>query len=142
MLYISGVDLPNNKSVKIALKLIYGFGDKISQDICNNLGITPFYKVKQLKNKRLKILSSIIKQYIINIELKKNIGSNIGILKTINSYRGVRHNLGLPVRGQRTRSNAKTQKLISMIPSKKKKLNFKIKISKLDRKKNIISKKK
>jgi small subunit ribosomal protein S13 len=113
MLNVLGVNLPGNKSVRIALNRLYGIGNKTSQIICDKLHINPQYRINQLTDLQLNYLIKEIKNYTINIDLRKKIKANIDKLIKIRSYRGLRHSYGLPVRGQRTRSNGRTQKYLS-----------------------------
>lgn len=113
MLYILGVNLSEKKSVKIALSAFYGIGIKTSTKICHKLNINPQYPVSSLTDSQINLLMNEIKNYTINMDLKKKIKSNVDKLILIKCYRGLRHNYGLPVRGQRTRSNGRTQKYLS-----------------------------
>lgn len=113
MLNVLGVNLPGQKSVRIALNRLYGIGNKTSQLICNKLHINPRYRIRQLTDLQLNLLIKEIKNYTINMDLRKKIQANIDKLIKIRSYRGLRHSYGLPVRGQRTRSNGRTQKYLS-----------------------------
>lgn len=113
MLNVLGVNLPGNKSVRVALNGLYGIGYHTSQIICDKLHINSHYRINQLTDLQLNYLIKEIKIYTINVDLKKKITSNIDKLIKIRSYRGLRHSYGLPVRGQRTRSNGRTQKYLS-----------------------------
>ena len=121
MLYILGINLLNKKTVKIALKTYYGIGESRANQICNKLSINANYKIKNLRDNEINLLIKEIKNFNIDINLKKQINNNISNLINIKCYKGIRHHLGLPVRGQRTRSNARTIRSLS------KKL-FKVKI--------------
>jgi small subunit ribosomal protein S13 len=111
MARILGVEIPDNKKVKIALMYIYGIGDKRAEEIVKNTGVDGEKRVKELTEEELgKITSYIQKNYKIEGDLKQEIVQNIRRLIDINCYRGIRHKLSLPVRGQRTRSNARTRK--------------------------------
>ena len=124
MLYILGVNIPDNKSIVIGLTYIYGIGPTLSKLICHKLHINPLSKPKDLINKQLNLLAKLVNEYTIEMDLKKSIKDNIENLIHLGTYRGLRHKLGLPVRGQRTRSNARTQRYLS----KKIKLKVKPKI--------------
>jgi len=113
MLYIRGVNLSEDKSVFTALSTIFGIGKNISKIICNKLSITFSYKVKDLTELQKHIIIQELENYIIEQELKKNIIENVITLVKIGSYKGIRHNAGLPTRGQRTRTNGKTQKYLN-----------------------------
>lgn len=108
---IVGVDIPLNKRVEIALTYIHGIGRTTSNKILKQLKIDPDTRAKDLKESDLKKLNEYIsKNYKVEGELKQTIFRNIKRLKDIRCYRGIRHKLGLPVRGQRTRTNAVTRK--------------------------------
>jgi len=138
MLYILGVNIPENKSIMIGLNTIYGIGPNLSKLICHKLYINPLSKPEDLTDKQINEIAKLVNNYIIEMDLKKKIKSNIERLILIGVHRGLRHRLGLPVRGQRTRSNAKTQKFLSNKIQFKNKVNSKkIKIkSKIKKKKN------
>jgi len=120
-MYLLGVNIPENKPIIIGLTYIYGIGNARAKLICHKLHINPLSKPKDLINKQLNKLGKLINQFSIEIDLKKNIKNNIQNLINLGTYRGLRHKLGLPVRGQRTRSNARTQRYLS------KKLKTKVK---------------
>jgi len=108
---IAGVDLPKNKRVDIALTYIFGIGLKSSLDILSKANIAPDKKVKDLDEKEVeRIRKEIENNYIVEGVLRAEISNNIKRLIEIGSYRGIRHKKGLPVRGQRTRTNARTRK--------------------------------
>lgn len=113
MLYILGVNIPNNKSVKIALTHIYGIGQKRAEVICNKQHIMAATLVNNLSDTQINNLTKEIKTYIIETDLKKLRRENIKRFIDIGSYKGFRHSAGLPVRGQRTHTNAKTQRFLS-----------------------------
>ncbi len=111
MARVVGVDLPKNKRLDIALTYIYGIGLKSSKDILKNLKIKEDKKVKDLSPEEIQKLNDYIpKNYKVEGDLRKEISSNIKRLVDMNCYRGYRHKRGLPVRGQRTRTNARTRK--------------------------------
>jgi len=108
---IAGVDIPERKPVEIALTYIYGIGRTEAQRICTKAGVDWFKKVKDLTEDELTRIRQIIeKEYVVEGELRKRVRENIQRLIAIGCYRGLRHKMGLPVRGQRTRSNARTRK--------------------------------
>jgi small subunit ribosomal protein S13 len=108
---ILGVDIPNNKKIKISLRYLYGIGPVNALDILSNTGIDPEKKAKDLSDEEVsKIVSYIQANYTVEGELRREISQNIRRLIEIGSYRGLRHKKGLPVRGQRTRCNARTRK--------------------------------
>ncbi|MCM8803906.1 MAG: 30S ribosomal protein S13 [Candidatus Omnitrophica bacterium] len=111
MARILGVEVPDNKKVKIALTYIYGIGDSRAKDIIENTGIDGEKRIKELTEEELgKITSFIQRNYKIEGDLRQEITQNIKRLIDIECYKGIRHKLSLPVRGQRTRSNARTRK--------------------------------
>jgi len=108
---VAGVDIPANKRVWISLQYIYGIGSILSQRILAQAEIAPDTKVKDLTEEEVNHLREIIdRQYKVEGELRKEINFNIKRLVEIGSYRGLRHRHGLPVRGQRTRTNARTKR--------------------------------
>ena len=111
MARISGVDIPNNKRVEIALTYIYGIGLKSSKDIQAKTGIDPDIRAKDLTEDDIaKLRDEIENNYKVEGELRREVSLNIKRLTEINCYRGIRHRKGLPVRGQRTKTNARTRK--------------------------------
>ncbi|WP_062328808.1 30S ribosomal protein S13, partial [Treponema endosymbiont of Eucomonympha sp.] len=110
MARIAGVDLPN-KHINIALTYIYGIGHSSASDICQKMGIPPHIMIDNLSQQELANLRSMIEaNYKIEGRLRTEIGLNIKRLMDIGCYRGLRHRKGLPVRGQRTNTNARTRK--------------------------------
>jgi small subunit ribosomal protein S13 len=111
MARLLGVELPNEKRLEIALTYIYGIGPTLSKKIIKTTNLNPDKRAKDLSNDELKIIADTIENnYKVEGELKQIIFRNIKRLKDIKSYRGLRHKLGLPVRGQRTKTNATTRK--------------------------------
>ncbi|MBE6563441.1 MAG: 30S ribosomal protein S13 [Ruminococcaceae bacterium] len=111
MARISGVDIPNQKRVEIALTYIYGIGLKSSKDILAKTGIDPDKRAKDLTEDEIsKLRDEIENNYKVEGELRREVALNIKRLVEIKCYRGVRHRRGLPVRGQRTKTNARTRK--------------------------------
>ena len=111
MARIAGVDIPNNKRVEIALTYIYGIGLKSSQDILAKTGINPDTRAKDLTEAEIASLRDEIEaNYNVEGDLRREVALNIKSLVEINCYRGIRHRKGLPVRGQRTKTNARTRK--------------------------------
>jgi len=111
MARIHGVVLPENKQVVYALTLLYGVGFKVSERILSQAKIDLQKKVKELTEEELKkIISLLDKEYAVEGDLKEEINANIKTLRDIGCYRGIRHIRNLPVRGQRTRSNARTKR--------------------------------
>lgn len=110
MARISGVDLPKDKRVDIALTYIYGIGRHNSLDVLKDAKVA-LKKVKDLSAEEIKSIENVIKsKYVVEGDLRKKVATDIKKLMEINCYRGVRHKRGLPVRGQRTRTNSRTRK--------------------------------
>ena len=111
MARIAGVDIPNNKRVDIALTYIYGIGRKSATDILTKTGIDPAIRAKDLTEDDIaKLRDEIENFYTVEGDLRREVAMNIKNMVEINCYRGVRHRKGLPVRGQRTKTNARTRK--------------------------------
>jgi small subunit ribosomal protein S13 len=111
MARIAGVDLPKNKQISVSLQYIYGIGPSLSQKIIAQAGVDPYTKVSDLAEDEVNRLREIIDRgYSVEGDLRKEIDLDIKRLIEIGSYRGTRHRHGLPVRGQRTRTNARTKR--------------------------------
>ena len=111
MARIAGIDLPRDKKVEIGLTYIYGIGRASAQDIMNKAGIDPNQRVRDLSDADVnKLRQAIEKEYRVEGALRTEVAMNIKRLMDIGSYRGIRHRRGLPVRGQRTHTNARTKK--------------------------------
>ncbi len=111
MARIAGVDIPNNKRVEIALTYIYGIGLKSSKDILAKTGVDPDKRAKDLTEEdTAKLREEIEKNYSVEGDLRRDVALDIKRMIEINCYRGIRHRKGLPVRGQRTKTNARTRK--------------------------------
>lgn len=111
MARIAGADLPDNKRVEIALTYIYGIGRPLANKILAATGISPDKRVRELSEEEIAELRREIEgKYVVEGDLRRKVRADIQRLKDINCYRGLRHKVGLPVRGQRTRSNARTWK--------------------------------
>ncbi len=110
MARIEGVDLPRDKRIEIALTYIYGVGRPTSVKIVAQTGIDPSTRVKDLTEAQLAALREIIGNMTVEGDLRREVAMNIKRLQEINCYRGLRHRRNLPVRGQRTRTNARTRK--------------------------------
>lgn len=123
MARIAGVDIPKNKRVEISLTYILGIGKSRSNDILEKAGINKGTRVKELTESEVKVLKDIIEnEYKVEGELRKEVRLNIKRLKDIKCYRGLRHRKGLPVRGQKTKTNARTRKGPVKMAIKNKKL--------------------
>lgn len=111
MARIAGVDLPRDKRVEVALTYIYGIGRSSSKKILEEAGVDPNTRVKDLAEKEITKLRDIIeKHHKVEGDLRKEVALNVKRLVEIGCYRGTRHRRGLPTRGQRTRTNARTRK--------------------------------
>ena len=111
MARIAGVDIPNNKRIEIALTYIYGIGRKSANDILAATGINPDTRAKDLTDDEVsKLRDEIEANYTVEGDLRRDVALNIKRMVEINCYRGIRHRKGLPVRGQRTKTNARTRK--------------------------------
>mgnify|MGYP003732295983 CR=1 FL=1 len=111
MARIAGVELPSNKRVEIGLMEIYGIGRSLSRRILKDTQINPLRRVSELTEEEVqKLRDEIEKKYTVEGDLRREVMMNIRRLKEINSYRGIRHKKKLPVRGQRTRTNARTKR--------------------------------
>lgn len=111
MARLSGVDLPREKRVEVGLTYIYGIGLKTSQNLLAQTGINPDTRVRELTDDEVNRLREIIdRDYRVEGDLRREVAMNIKRLMDIGSYRGLRHRRGMPVRGQRTRTNARTRR--------------------------------
>ncbi|MCF7906486.1 30S ribosomal protein S13 [Patescibacteria group bacterium] len=108
MVRIRGVILPNNKRIEIGLTSIYGIGLSRSQEILNNVNISPDIRVKDLSEDEISKIRDFMSNFILEGDLKREKLGNVKRLKEINSYRGSRHSKNLPARGQRTKTNSRT----------------------------------
>ena len=122
MARIAGIDLPKNKRVQIGLTYIYGIGRSTADEILARTGVNPDVRVKDLSEEDVaKLRDDIDKHGIVEGDLRRNVAMDIKRLVEIGCYRGVRHRKGLPVRGQRTKTNARTRKgPVKTIANKKK----------------------
>jgi small subunit ribosomal protein S13 len=108
---IAGVDVPNDKKIGISLQYIYGIGSHVAKEILKEAGIDVNVKSKDLTEDEVTRIAGIIgRNCVVEGQLRRQVQQNIARLRDIGCYRGLRHRLGLPVRGQRTRSNARTRK--------------------------------
>ncbi len=108
---VAGINIPTEKRIEISLTYIHGIGRSLSNKILKQTQISPNIKVKDLKDEEIRKLREVIeKNYKIEGELRSDVSMNVKRLKEISSYRGERHKKGLPVRGQRTKTNARTKR--------------------------------
>jgi small subunit ribosomal protein S13 len=108
---ILGVDLPNDKKAVVSLTYLYGVGPHIARELCHKAGVDEHSLARDLTDEEIGRIASILERdYTVEGPLRRQVGQNISRLRDIKCYRGIRHRLGLPVRGQRTRTNARTRK--------------------------------
>ncbi len=106
-----GVDIPNDKKVVYSLQYLYGVGPSVAREACVKTKIDPSKQARDLDEDELSRLASLLERdYTVEGPLRRQVGQSISRLREIRAYRGLRHRLGLPVRGQRTRTNARTRK--------------------------------
>jgi small subunit ribosomal protein S13 len=106
-----GVDIPNDKPTFISLRYLYGVGDQVARELCHKAGINQQKHARDLTEEEVARLATLLERdYTVEGPLRRQITQNIGRLRHVRCYRGIRHGLGLPVRGQRTKTNARTRK--------------------------------
>jgi small subunit ribosomal protein S13 len=110
MARILGVDLPRNKKMKIALRSLYGVGPKVSENVLTEANVDLDKNSNDLTEEEVNTIRKCLEAYTVEGDLRREIGLNIKRLKDLGCYRGIRHRKGLPVRGQRTHTNARTRK--------------------------------
>ena len=110
MARIAGVNIPSHQHIVIGLTAIYGIGRPRAQEICKATGVDPTKKVRDLDDSDLEKLRDALGQYIVEGDLRREVSMSVKRLMDLGCYRGLRHRRGLPVRGQRTRTNARTRK--------------------------------
>ena len=110
MARIAGINLPTNKHIEIGLMSIYGIGRVSAQKICDEAGVSRVIKVRDLSEEDADRLRAQVSKYEVEGDLRRDVSMNIKRLMDLGSYRGMRHRRGLPVRGQRTSTNARTRK--------------------------------
>lgn len=108
---VIGIDIPDNKRLEISLMYLFGIGKTLSNQIIERLGLNPDMRANQLTQDDIARLNALLtSEYVVEGDLRRQIQNNIKRLIGIHAYRGTRHRVGLPVRGQRTRTNARTRK--------------------------------
>ena len=108
---LMGVDIPSDKPTVVSLQYLYGVGPRVARDLCHKSGVDPQSQARDLHEDELARMAALLdKDYVVEGQLRRQVAQNISRLRDINSYRGSRHRRGLPVRGQRTRTNARTRK--------------------------------
>lgn len=110
MARIAGVNIPDNKHVVVSLRYVYGIGPTVAKNLCKSTGISPSSKVSDLSEDQLDSLRNEISKMTVEGDLRRETSMNIKRLMDLGTYRGIRHRKGLPVRGQRTKTNARTRK--------------------------------
>jgi small subunit ribosomal protein S13 len=111
MARIAGVDIPREKRVDVSLRYIYGIGPRSAGVICERTGVQPATKVRDLTDEEVNRIREVIdREFVVEGDLRREVRQNIQRLIEINCYRGIRHRRGLPVRGQRTKTNARTKR--------------------------------
>ena len=121
MARIKNIELPKDKALFIGLTAIYGIGQSTAKKICKAVNIDPEMKVRDVTNEQENILRGEVDKYLVEGELRREVQMNIKNKMEIGSYQGIRHEKGLPVHGQSTRSNAKTRKGKGKVVANKKK---------------------
>jgi small subunit ribosomal protein S13 len=110
MARLLGVDLPRNKKIRIALRAVYGIGPKVARDVLAAVGIDPERSSNDITEDDVLSIRTALDEYTVEGDLRREVALNIKRLKDLGCYRGIRHRKGLPVRGQRTHTNARTRK--------------------------------
>ena len=110
MARLAGIDLPDSQRIDYALTILYGVGWSLSKVILNKAGISPGKRTRDLTEEEFANLSKVVEKYVTEGDLRRQVRQDVQRLRDIGSYRGVRHNRGLPAHGQRTRSNARTKR--------------------------------
>ncbi len=106
-----GVDIPNDRKAVVSLTYLYGVGERTARDLCYKAAVDEDKRARDLTDEEISRLSMILERdYVVEGPLRRQVQQNINRLRDIKSYRGTRHRLGLPVRGQRTKTNARTRK--------------------------------
>jgi small subunit ribosomal protein S13 len=106
-----GVDIPADKPTVISLQYLYGVGPVVARELCHKAGVDPHSKARVLHEDEVARIAALLdKDYTVEGQLRRQVAQNISRLRDISCYRGIRHRRGLPVRGQRTRTNARTRK--------------------------------
>lgn len=108
---VLGIDIPGNKRLEISLRYLYGIGPALALEIIAKLGLNPDIRAKELTEEQIARINALLtSDYVVEGDLRREVQGNVKRLIAIHSYRGLRHRTGLPVRGQRTRTNSRTRK--------------------------------
>jgi small subunit ribosomal protein S13 len=110
MARIAGINIPNQKHAEVALTAIYGIGRSRAREVCLKAGVAGSTKVKDLSETEVQQIRNEVAKYVLEGDLRRQVAMNVKRLMDLGAYRGLRHRRGLPVRGQRTRTNARTRK--------------------------------
>lgn len=106
-----GIDIPNDRKTVISLTYLYGVGNHTARELCHKAGVDPNKRARDLSDQEISQITAILERdYVVEGPLRRNVQQNINRLRDIRCYRGIRHRVGLPVRGQRTKTNARTRK--------------------------------
>ncbi len=106
-----GVDIPSERPAVVSLTYLYGVGSKIARELCHKAGVDPQQRARDLGEDEVARIAALLdKDYVVEGQLRRQVAQNVSRLRDIGCYRGLRHRRGLPVRGQRTRTNARTRK--------------------------------
>lgn len=107
---IAGIDIPEHKKVKYSLRYVYGVGPKIADDVLRDANVNPDKRARELTADEVNRIQRVLEKFTLEGNLRRMVNENIDRLKRVRAYRGLRHIAGLPARGQRTRSNARTKR--------------------------------
>ncbi len=110
MARVAGINIPDNKHAEISLTYVYGIGKTRAKDICNTIGVDPSTKIADLSEDQLEKVRTEVGKYIVEGDLRREVATNIKRLQDLGTNRGIRHRRHLPVRGQKTKNNARTRK--------------------------------
>ena len=110
MARVAGINIPDNKHAEIALTYVYGIGKTRAKDICSIIGVNPSTKIADLSEDQLEKVRTEVGKYIVEGDLRREVATNIKRLQDLGTNRGIRHRRHLPVRGQKTKNNARTRK--------------------------------
>ena len=106
-----GVDIPTDRPTMVSLTYLFGVGDKVARELCHKAGVDPQKRARELADDELGRLTALLERdYVVEGQLRRQTAQNLARLRDIGCYRGIRHRRGLPVRGQRTKTNARTRK--------------------------------
>lgn len=108
---ILGIDIPNDRKIVVSLTYLYGVGDRTARELCTKAAVDPNKRGRDVTDQEVSRLTAILERdYVVEGPLRRQVQQNINRLRDIRCYRGIRHRMGLPVRGQRTKTNARTRK--------------------------------